>query len=188
MQHMEWDGRALHMGHQGPQSRAPMGREHRAPRPHGGTTRTLPQAGQPCGERGTATHLAPSCRVDTPLVGGAERRDARTIHLLLRSPCVLSHTFPQLPASSPLPHACHYQPSLLVPLTAPLSHAPFCPLSTRRNKDSRPLVVRHHPAGSKVIEVGHDNAIGAHEVVLLAPSVRPTQPTELALVLLRHPH
>lgn len=54
-----------------------------------------------------ATGLAPSCTQDIPLAGGAERRDARTIRLLRWSLYVLSHALPQLPASSPSPHACH---------------------------------------------------------------------------------
>lgn len=115
-------------------------------------------------------------------------KDDTSVALELLRALTRTVTTARLLSLAPCAHAYHYQPSLLLPLAAPFSHAPFCPSSMQWNKDSRPFIIRHHPAGSKVIEVRHDNPIRPHEVILLAPSVCPTQPTQLALVLLRHLH
>lgn len=188
MQRGEWDGSALPRRHRGPPSRVPTGR--RAPCTLT-ARRGLDAATGEAARRGKGNGHASGTplQMGRPAAGWSREVRCKDSTLLwLWSPCVLSDAFPQLPASSALPRACHYRLSDLAPLTAPLSHAPCCPSPTRRNKDSRPLVIRHHPAGSKVIEVGHDYPVGSREVVLLPPGVRPAQPTQLALVLLRHPH
>lgn len=119
MQRMEWDGRSCTEVTEHPRAQRLGGESTVNPEGREGPGHCHRQA-SPEGKGETATRRALSCRQHSPLVGEAERRDARTTRLLLWSLYALAHAFPQLPASSPSPHACHYQPSLHVALAAPL--------------------------------------------------------------------